>query len=178
MASIAFNRAVALTLVYEGGGIFTQTVGDAGKATKFGVTVATLGAYRHTVCDASDVKALLQPEAEAIYLARYWTPLRCDDYGSDALSAGVFDAGVLTGIGNAAKMLQAVVGAVADGNIGPKTIAAIRAADTLATCIAFSEAWQKYLLAIAQRDATQGVFLIGWLRRAASMQAYFYTFKS
>lgn len=176
MPSIAFSRSVSLTIIAEGGELYTQTKGDAGGATKFGISIATLSAYRNATCTPSDVKNMMRAEAEAIYFSRYWLPIRADEYGSDALAASVFDCGVLTGTANAARMLQAAVGATVDGNIGPKTLAAVRESDNLAVMRTFSAAWQAYLIAIVQRDATQAQFLIGWLRRAASMQAYFFLF--
>lgn len=170
-----FRRAYALTAVYEGGYVFNRQ--DKGGETNRGITAATLSSYRKAPVTSSDMKNLTEAEAQAIYQKLYWSPLRCDDYFSSALSAGVFDCGVLTGVANASRMLQAAVGATVDGNVGPKTLAAVRAADTLTTCLSFSAAWQKYLLAIVERDNTQAQFLIGWLRRASSMQAYFYTFR-
>lgn len=176
MPSIAFNRSVSLTIIAEGGELFSQNAADKGGATRYGISLATLSAYRNTTCTPADVKNMMRQEAEAIYFSRYWLPLRADEYGSDALAASVFDCGVLTGPANAARMLQACVGATVDGNVGPKTLAAVKAADKLATMRTFSAAWQSYLIAIVQRDPTQSVFLIGWLRRAASMQAYFFLF--
>lgn len=167
-----------LTLVWEGGGLYTKALADRGGSTRWGIDLATLSGYRGKPCTDVDVKNLTQQEAEAIYEARYWIPLRCDEYGSDALAAGVFDCGVLTGTANAARTLQASVGASVDGAIGPKTLAAVRAADKVATACAFSVAWQKYVVAIVQRDKTQAPFLIGWLRRAAAIQAYSFTFSA
>lgn len=176
MPSIAFNRAFSLTLVNEGGDRYVNHEADRGGPTRFGISMATLSGYRGQACTAVDVKNLLQGEAEAIYFSRYWLPIRADDYGNEALAASVFDCGVLTGTANAARMLQAAVGATVDGAIGPKTLAAVRAADKLEAMRTFSAAWQTYLIAIVQRDASQAQFLIGWLRRAASMQAYFFLF--
>lgn len=178
MPTPAFNRAVALTLISEGGGLYTKATADRGGATRWGISIATLSGYRGKPCTDVDVKNLTQAEAEAIYETRYWNPLKCDDYASEAFAAGVFDCGVLTGTANAARTLQASVGAVVDGIIGPKTIAAVRASDKLTAACAFSVAWQKYLVSIVQRDRTQSVFLNSWLRRAATMQTYIFSFSA
>lgn len=178
MPTPAFKRAVSLTLISEGGDRYVNNKLDAGGPTRFGISLPTLSGYRGKPCTDLDVKNLTQVEAETIYETRYWNPLKCDDYASEALAAGVFDCGVLTGTANAARTLQASVAATVDGVIGPKTIAAVRAADKLTTACVFSMAWQKYLVSIVQRDRTQAAFLNGWLRRAATMQTYVFSFSA
>src|SRR5690606_37442920 len=63
----------------------------------------------------------------SIYLQRYWEPSRAGDL-PPALALMHFDAAVNHGLGGAARLLQAAVGAAVDGEIGPLTPAAARAA--------------------------------------------------
>jgi lysozyme family protein len=78
----------------------------------------------------------------------------------------VFDAAVNAGVGRASKFLQQAAGVTADGQIGPKTIAAVTAkpADEMieAFC-ALREAHYKSL-------PTFATFGKGWMRRLASVK--------
>jgi lysozyme family protein len=80
----------------------------------------------------------------------------------------VFNTAVNIGDIPAMRLLQTVLGGLAvDGIPGPKTAAAASKvpADTLLT--AYCQAQADYYRAIVKRDPSQGVFLKGWLRRAA-----------
>lgn len=170
--SPAFDRAVAITLVNEGGARYTENAVDRGGPTKFGITLKTLSAWRKTTCTPSDVKNLQEPEARAIYYGNYWTPLRCEQVQSVGLGLALFDAGVLTGVGNAARQLQSAVGGlVVDGAVGPKTLAATNAAESVGTTQAFSFLLQRAMVADVKANPEQQQFLIGWLKRAAVMQS-------
>jgi lysozyme family protein len=66
-------------------------------------------------------------EAADIYRQRYWRPMHCGELpaGVDLM---VFDFGVNAGPGTSVKMLQRAVGVVDDGSVGPRTLAAVKAA--------------------------------------------------
>lgn len=167
-----FLRSLAIVLVNEGGSTFTNRAEDKGGPTRYGISLATLAAFRKKPVTEMDVRTLTEQEARVIYEANYWSVLKCAQYGSQALATSVFDAGVLTGTSNAARMLQQAVGATVDGQIGSKSIAAINSAESGAVIALFSTALQQYLVRIVQRDKTQVPFAVGWLKRAAVMQAY------
>lgn len=125
-----FDGAFAKLISSEGG--FTDNPKDRGnwtggrrgvgelKGTKFGISAASYPKL--------DIKALTLPEAREIYLRDFWNYCRCDDL-SDALAFLVFDMAVNSGPDDAIKALQASLGVVADGRIGEKTLAAIKASD-------------------------------------------------
>jgi len=73
------------------------------------------------VVTAAWMRALPASVYDGMARAGYWAPLQ-----GDRLSAGLdlacFDFGWNTGIGSAAKRLQWLIGAVQDGQIGPKTL--------------------------------------------------------
>ena len=119
--SSVFDRCLAFTLAREGG--YVNDPHDPGGATNMGVTLGTLSSWRGSPVTPADVQSLTREEAAAIYKARYWTPLRCDDL-PQCVALMVFDCGVNSGPGTSAQMLQRVVGVTPDGIIGPKTIAA------------------------------------------------------
>lgn len=119
-----FDDCLTLVLGAEGG--FANDPRDRGGATKYGITIGTLGDWRRSKypdaeVTVADVQALTVEEAKEIYRSRYWNVLRCDDLpkGVDLL---VFDFGVNAGPGRSARVLQDVLGVYQDGSIGPVTI--------------------------------------------------------
>lgn len=73
-----------------------------------------------------DLKKLPPDQAREIYRTKYWNVLRCDDLPA-GVDLVVFDFGAEAGPAAAAAALQRVVGAEADGSVGPATIAATKA---------------------------------------------------
>ena len=116
-----FAACVALVLKHEGG--YVDHPDDPGGATNLGITHLTLADWRGRSVTKDDVRALQRAEAEEIYRARYWNALNCDRL-APGVDLVVFDFGVNAGPGRAARMLQRIVGAATDGQIGPKTLAA------------------------------------------------------
>ena len=121
--SARFDACMPFIFKAEGG--YSDTPGDPGGPTNFGITLATLKAYEgNPNLTAQDVKNLTPATAKEIYRSNYWNRMQCG-----ALPAGldleVFDFGVNAGPGEAVKALQKIVGVTADGSIGPITLAAL-----------------------------------------------------
>ena len=126
-----FETALAHVLEMEGG--WTDDPYDPGGPTNLGITLAVYAAHsRRPLDDAmkpallAELRALTPRRARDIYIARYWTPAHCA-----ALPAGLavmhFDAAVNHGVGNAVRFLQSALDVDVDGEIGPETLAAVRA---------------------------------------------------
>lgn len=125
-----YDRAFKLVIGHEGGfqndprdrGNWTTGVIGKGtnKGTKYGITAMSYPSL--------DIRNLTLDQAKAIYKRDFWDKVRGDDLpvGVDFL---VFDAAVNHGTGTSARFLQRASGAVADGAIGPKTLAAVRSKD-------------------------------------------------
>lgn len=116
----AFDTAFARTLGHEGG--FVDHAADPGGATRYGITQATARAHGYT----GSMRELPLTVARDIYRASYWQPARCGDMPAE-VGVQVFDAAVNHGVRGASRMLQRAVGVVADGVIGPQTLAAVKA---------------------------------------------------
>ena len=164
MAIENYDEALKRLLAHEGG--YTHHPSDPGGPTNFGITIHDYGQYVKPGATAADVKAMRLDEAKAIYRAKYWDALRCD-----ALPAGVdycvFDYGVNSGIGRAARVLQRVVGVADDGRVGPQTLAAVKAREPKAIVTGICDE----RLAFLQRLKTWPVFGKGWGRRVAEVRA-------
>ncbi|MEJ8573110.1 glycoside hydrolase family 108 protein [Microbaculum marinum] len=125
MVQETFDKAMPHLFGHEGG--YADHPSDPGGATKYGITRATLAAWRGRSVSKTDVRRLTREEAASIYRARYWAAVKADE-----LPAGVdycvFDAAVNSGPARAAKWLQAAARVRQDGVVGPATLAAVRSA--------------------------------------------------
>jgi lysozyme family protein len=122
-----FPACVALTLKWEGGN--DDDPNDPGGRTSRGIIQREWNVWRQSHPGLpSDVWQAPQDQINAIYRQNYWQALSCDQ-----LPAGVdycvFDYGVNSGNSRSAKVLQQLVGADADGELGPVTLAAVAKAD-------------------------------------------------
>ena len=113
----------------EGG--YVHHPADRGGPTNFGITAQTLGGWRKLgrPATAAEVQALTEMEARDIYRQQYITGPGFEAITHPALLHLLVDAGVHSGPKRAVQWLQAVLGVTADGVIGPKTRAALAAAD-------------------------------------------------
>ncbi|MBS5903670.1 putative membrane associated protein [Roseomonas mucosa] len=136
-----FDRCLAVVLQQEGG--FVNDPRDPGGATNMGITRDVLSAFRDRAVTVDEVRDLSRAEAREIYRARYWTPMRCAEL-PPGVDLGVFDFGVNAGPSRAVKLLQKAVGVMADGSVGPITLAAARALEAERLIASFSEARLAY----------------------------------
>jgi lysozyme family protein len=113
-----WDIAIAFVLDQEGG--YTTDPNDPGGETNFGISKK---AY-----PTLDIKNLTVDQAKDIYKRDYWAPCRCDNLPF-AYAVAMFDMAVNQGTGTAIKTLQETFGVVADGVIGPDTMAAVKAAN-------------------------------------------------
>lgn len=98
------------------------TGGAAGKGelkgTKWGIAAADFPQL--------DIPALKREDAVGIYYRKYWSTIQGDNL-PQRLAICVLDCAVNQGAGTAIELLQKALGmAVADGAMGPQTIAAVR----------------------------------------------------
>ena len=118
---------IATEIVAREGG-FVNDPDDPGGATNFGVTIHTLRRLRAPrPVSIADVRALTRAEAVQIYIEHYFHAPRIDAL-PQPLWATVFDMQVNAGA-NAVRILQRLLAemgepVVADGVIGPQTVAA------------------------------------------------------
>lgn len=158
-----YKRCLPLILQWEGG--FVDHAKDPGGATSHGITLATARAFDLDKdgdgdVDKADVRALTQEDAAKVYHPGYWRRAFCD-----VLPAGVdlitFDASVNQGPGRAVRFLQEALGVKADGDVGPKTLAALAKADKLALVQRISDLRRAHYRSLS----TFPTFGRGWLRR-------------
>jgi lysozyme family protein len=110
---------------WRGSPVYTNHPHDRGGPTNTGITLATLSAWRRRPVTAADVRDLEEEEIRAIYRERYIHGPRFDEIPDALLRHQVVDCGVLHGKSRAAKWLQVIIGAKADGQIGTFTLGAL-----------------------------------------------------
>lgn len=174
---------IAREIVAREGG-YVNDPDDPGGATKHGVTLGTLRSLgldldRNGRIDEADVKALTPAQAERIFIETYFRKPRLAEL-PQVIQASVFDMYVNAGA-NAVKILQRLLSrmgfpTVADGVIGPRTIAASHSAakaapDHLADAYGISR--RNYYYALADRRPASRKYARrrsgekgGWITRA------------
>lgn len=156
-----FDKALAITLVYEGG--FVNNPQDPGGATNKGITQRVYTAYLTKVGAAQKpVQGITDLEVRAIYKSNYWDQASCDDLPI-GVDFAVFDYAVNSGVNRAVTDMQRGVGCTADGVAGVATAAAVAGYDpravvndlcarrlrflrTLRTWSTFGKGWQQRVL--------------------------------
>jgi lysozyme family protein len=155
-------------LVVGSEGAFDDDRDDRGNWTSGQVGVGQLKGTKYGIAShvypALDIKNLTLDQAKAIYLLDYWGD-RCDD-----LPSGVdyiyFDMCVNNGKGAATKLLQRGLGVTADGIWGPKTQAALDAADARSLISEISDARNSYYHSLKMFWK----YGRGWLNRVARVE--------
>lgn len=124
-----FEICMKFTGLAEGG--YTKLPGDTGGETNHGISDARDGKLDGRICGVPTglsgsicvpVRQLTKAQAEAIYRAEYFDPIRGDEL-HPAVACAVFDFGVNSGVTRAAKALQRACSVAQDGAIGSVTVA-------------------------------------------------------
>lgn len=186
------DKIITEILRVEGHG-YTNHPSDRGGPTKYGITLATLRAWRNNpIVDAYQVQILTEAEARQIYYNQYVVrPGFVRVLGiSDLIGVKLIDAGVNTGPQRAAMWLQTSLNAfnrsfrsppdypelVPDGRIGPMTLDAmtkffafrgkLRAERVLLR--AMNSLQGVHYLNLGARDPKQEDFMLGWFDNRVS----------
>jgi len=140
--------------------------------SKFGVTGATLAAYRGVrTVSAADIAALTLKDAGAIALKLFHTGPGLHHLAWNRVSASVLDFGWGAGPVTSIRMLQDMLDVTVDGKIGPGG----ETARAFATFVAKGEtfaagAWwarrEEYYEALVSRRPSDGIYLKGWDNRS------------
>lgn len=163
MTAANYDASLARVLKHEGG--YTNHPSDPGGPTNFGITIHDYRRYIKPNGTAADVRDMTLADAAKIYRARYWLALRCDDLPS-GLDYAVFDYGVNSGTGRAAKVMQRLLGI---GSGTTMTDAVIAGAFKAGPSILIGRLCDERL-AFLKSLRTWPVFGTGWSRRVAEVR--------
>jgi lysozyme family protein len=156
-----FQECLVKVLKHEGG--FVNHPKDPGGMTNLGVTKKVWEEWIGHEADEKAMRALTPELVGPMYEMKYWRTSYCEKLprGLDLL---VFTMAVNSGSGRSVKLLQDAIGVVADGVIGPNTMAKINEANVETLIDKFSEARTAFYKGLK----TFPVFGSGWLSRTES----------
>ena len=166
-----FAQLIGDLLDREGG--YVDHKADKGGPTKYGIALKTLAAYRGHDVEQGDIRLLSKSEAEDIYEANYFIAPGIDGL-PDMLQPVALDMAVNMGPVTAIKLLQRVIkdlnfSIIVDGHIGPRTCDFANIACKTPNSRVLHHICEKrkeYYRNIVDNDASQSVFLTGWINRA------------
>lgn len=156
-----FTFAVNFLLSNEGG--YSNVIQDKGGETNFGIA--------SNYITGVDVKTLSRADAIKIYKTKYWEGTQIPFIEDNFLRTKFFDTAVLLGYTTATILLQRALQCtglevVDDGIFGKKTLRNVNECkNPFGLQWAFIAHISNYMKDIVERDATQKVFLQGWLTR-------------
>ena len=153
-----YDKCLETILHHEGG--YVNHPKDPGGETNLGVTKRVYEEFGGT----KDMKDLTVEDVAPIYKKGYWDKMKGDDL-PNGLDLCVFDFGVNAGTGRAAKYLQKMIGATADGAIGPATLRALETYVKQEGLKGAIEKYQKDRLAYYKKLKHFKTFGKGWTRR-------------
>ena len=160
-----FDDALKAILKHEGG--FVNHPKDPGGMTNLGVTKKVWEAWVGKAVDEKEMRALTPEVVGPMYKKKYWDAVKADEM-PDGLDYLMFDFAVNAGPRRAIKTMQKAVGTTPDGAIGPKTMAALKAANQSELVAKFSAEKEAFYRSLP----TFGTFGKGWLRRVAEAKTH------
>ncbi|HEX2668187.1 MAG TPA: glycosyl hydrolase 108 family protein [Gammaproteobacteria bacterium] len=167
---MSFTQALMFTLNEEGG--YVNNPHDVGGATNHGITQATYDEWRQAQDKpCRSVELVEPPEVQSLYGMMYWMPGQCEGM-SPALGVCHFDWCVNHGVTGAIKTLQQGLGVAADGELGPKTRAALASCDQARLPHVYNGLRRAWYRNRVKMRPDQAVFLKGWLARVDRLDRY------
>ena len=146
--------------------------GDRGEHTMCGVTLKTFREWRKKqgkpVPTVNDLKALQYDEWLAILKQMFWDPCKADQINNQSIAQMLVDWRWVNG-NQAVRDAQTVLSCVADGIVGPKTLAALNAPEPLSVFNRLKNARIRAYDKIVSRSPSQKKFHNGWLNRTNSI---------
>jgi lysozyme family protein len=143
----------------EGGAKATNTPGDLGGRTQYGVSERS---FPEAWADGK----VTEREAKDIYLQKFVKGPKYDHL-PEVIAAQVVDWAVTSGPYIATKGLQLALGVEADGVMGPQTLAAVQQADLRSLGNKVAVERLKMYGRLVSSKPTQAKFALGWITRAA-----------
>jgi len=143
-----------------------EDLGDGEGLTRFGLTQKSDGMLPYYFQAPVDVALTM---AQAKYQRSYWLPIQGNNINDDKLAAAIYDFCVNSGQPRAIKILQGLLNAGVDGDVGNETLTAINSADPVALAAQLRTARAAWDTEVAKNNPNDAKFLPDWLRRAAAI---------
>ncbi|MDR1182568.1 MAG: peptidoglycan domain protein [Bacteroidales bacterium] len=157
-----YKQLVPFILKWEGG--FVDDPLDKGGATNKGVTIATFRQFYGADATVEQLKNITDKQWNHIFKSGYWNKWLADEIRSQSVANILVDWLWLSG-SPAIKNPQRLLGVVPDGVVGPKTIAAVNAAEPKKLFGDIKAARVQYINDIIVKTPTNERFRRGWMNR-------------
>lgn len=167
------SKLLPFILSWEGG--YVNDPVDKGGATNMGVTIATWRNVGYDKdgdgdIDVDDLKLLSKEDVlNRVLKPHYWDKWKADQIKSQSV-ANILVDWVWGSGANGIKLPQKLLGLTVDGIVGPKTLAAVNASDSLVLFNTIKAEREAFLYRIVERDPTQKRFIKGWLNRLNALK--------
>lgn len=162
------NKTIPHILKWEGG--FVELKNDKGGATNYGVTISTWKAAGYDKdgdgdIDVDDLKIITIDDFKTIFKKYYWDRWKADQIKNQSIANILVDWCYNSGAWGV-RIPQQLLNLKSDGIVGPMTLNAINNHPNQKAL--FDMIWSaryKFYQKIVNNDASQFIFLKGWLRR-------------
>jgi len=148
---------------------FANDPQDKGGATMIGVTIGTFRTYcrykGRGTASVQDLKNITYKEWRDVVHTLYWSKWKADLIEDQAVANMLVDWVWASGQGIGIKRVQKILGVTADGIVGPKTLAAVNAANPAELVKKVYDARVAHFNAIVRNNPSQKKWLKGWLNR-------------
>jgi type VI secretion system secreted protein VgrG len=161
-----FEACMPFILKEEGG--YSNTPGDHGGATNFGIIQSEYNIFRHSLgLGLQSVRMISSDEYRTIYWQSYWQP-HCPELPA-GLNLSVFNINVNGGSGRGTKLIQKCLGIAVDGVWGNLTSLAVQSAvgdgAVRKLIVAFHDDERQFYQAIIDNNPSQHKFAADWFGR-------------
>ena len=164
--SSRFETCLPFILREEGG--YSNTLGDHGGATNYGIIQSEYNIFRHGAgLPLQSVRMISSDEYRTIYWQKYWMP-DCPTLPA-GLDLSVFNINVNGGDGRGTRLIQKCLEVAVDGNWGDETKKAVAKISgpfaVKAIIIAFHQDERDFYQAIIDHNPSQQKFASDWFGR-------------
>ncbi len=166
-----FDDAFKYSLGNEGG--YSDHPNDKGGPTNWGVIQSEYSKFLGRPASKEDVKNMPLSDAKAIYRANYWNPLRLSEIGDKETAMALFDRALLNGLTGVSRHVKNVLEAPQDEKPNfHQQIYQInyQFGDSQEFISKLATFCDKAHYERCAKDASQKVFLLGWLNRVNRMR--------
>jgi lysozyme family protein len=161
-----FNACMPF-IIQEEGTAFSNTPGDHGGPTRYGITGTEYSVFRHSKgLSLQSVNLISKDEYIEIYWSSYWMP-HCEILPA-GFDLSVFNINVNGGPGRGTRLIQRVLGIQIDGIWGGDTDAAVKAIEPAEVPLlirSFHDGERAFYHAIINHNPSQQKFASDWFGR-------------